>query len=62
MVFAATGHVWWLLGAAMAVCNVAGAAVGARMALRRGSGFVRVVLLVVVLALVGKLGYDQWVA
>jgi uncharacterized membrane protein YfcA len=62
VVFAATGHVWWLLGAAMAVCNVAGAALGARMALRRGSGFVRVVLLVVVVALVGKLGYDQWVA
>ncbi|PZG05775.1 hypothetical protein C1I95_32535, partial [Micromonospora craterilacus] len=61
-VFAVTGHVWWLLGAAMAVCNIAGAMVGARMALRRGSGFVRVVLLVVVLALVAKLGYDQWLA
>ncbi|MCX4472329.1 TSUP family transporter [Micromonospora sp. NBC_01655] len=61
VVFAATGHVWWLLGAAMAVCNVVGAVVGARMALRRGAGFVRVVLLVVVLALVVKLGYDEWV-
>ncbi|SCG67750.1 hypothetical protein GA0070560_12638 [Micromonospora halophytica] len=60
VVFAATGHVWWLLGAAMAVCNVAGAMLGARMALRRGAGFVRVVLLVVVLALVAKLGWDQW--
>ncbi|MGN9811726.1 sulfite exporter TauE/SafE family protein [Micromonospora sp. BQ11] len=62
VVFAATGHVWWLLGAAMAVCNIAGAVLGARMALRRGSGFVRVVLLVVVSALVAKLGYDQWAA
>ncbi|MEW2382150.1 TSUP family transporter [Micromonospora sp. NPDC047707] len=62
VVFAATGHVWWLLGAAMAVCNIAGAVLGARMALRRGSGFVRGVLLVVVLALVGRLGYDQWLA
>ncbi|MGS2615831.1 sulfite exporter TauE/SafE family protein [Micromonospora sp. LZ34] len=62
VVFAATGHVWWLLGAGMAVCNIAGAVIGARMALRRGSGFVRVVLLVVVLALVAKLGYDQWLA
>ncbi|WP_341715699.1 TSUP family transporter [Micromonospora sp. FIMYZ51] len=61
-VFAVTGNVWWLLGAAMAVCNIVGAMVGARMALRRGAGFVRVVLLVVVLALVGKLGYDQWLA
>nr|WP_230689089.1 TSUP family transporter [Micromonospora sp. WMMC415] len=62
VVFAATGHVWWLLGAAMAVCNIVGAVLGARMALRRGSGFVRGVLLVVVLALVGRLGYDQWLA
>ncbi|SCG38926.1 sulfite exporter TauE/SafE family protein [Micromonospora humi] len=61
VVFGVSGHVWWWLGAAMAVCNVAGAAVGARMALRRGAGFVRVVLLVVVLALVARLGYDQWV-
>ncbi|GAB2945401.1 TSUP family transporter [Micromonospora polyrhachis] len=60
VVFASAGHVWWLLGAAMAVCNIAGAALGARMALRRGSGFVRVVLLVVVVVLVAKLAYDQW--
>ncbi|BCJ69152.1 TSUP family transporter [Polymorphospora rubra] len=60
LVFGLAGHVWWLLGAAMAVCNILGAVVGARMALRRGSGFVRVVLLVVVFALVAKLGYDQF--
>ncbi|WP_233412038.1 TSUP family transporter [Nucisporomicrobium flavum] len=59
-VFGATGHVLWLLGAGMAVCNIAGAVLGARMALRRGSGFVRVVLLVVVLALIVKLGVDQY--
>jgi uncharacterized membrane protein YfcA len=58
IVFAASGHVWWLLGAGMAACNIVGAVIGARMALRRGSGFVRAVLLVVVLALVGRLGYD----
>ncbi|WP_407663112.1 sulfite exporter TauE/SafE family protein [Micromonospora radicis] len=62
VVFAVFGHVWWVLGAAMAVCNIVGAMVGARMALRRGAGFVRVVLLVVVLALVARLGYDQWLA
>ncbi|MFD1325607.1 sulfite exporter TauE/SafE family protein [Micromonospora sonneratiae] len=62
VVFASAGHVWWLLGAGMALCNIAGAALGARMALRRGSGFVRGVLLVVVFVLVAKLGYDQWVS
>lgn len=61
-VFAATGHVVWLLGAALAVANIIGAQVGARMALSRGSGFVRVVLLVVVVIMVGKLGFDMWVA
>ncbi|GIE78791.1 UPF0721 transmembrane protein [Actinoplanes philippinensis] len=60
VVFAATGHVAWLLGAAMAVCNIAGAVLGARMALRRGAGFVRIVLLVVVLALIARLGYLHW--
>jgi len=59
VVFASGGHVWWLLGAAMGAGNMAGARLGARTALRRGSGFVRVVLLVVVLILLAKLGYDQ---
>ncbi|BEL04895.1 TSUP family transporter [Actinoplanes sichuanensis] len=60
VVFAATGHVAWLLGAAMAVCNIIGAVLGARMALRRGAGFVRIILLVVVLALIARLGYQHW--
>lgn len=62
IVFAIDGHVWWQLGAAMAVCNIIGAQIGARMALKRGSGFVRIVLLVVVLALIARLSYDQWFA
>ncbi|HEX6967852.1 MAG TPA: TSUP family transporter [Micromonosporaceae bacterium] len=61
-VFAATGHVWWLLGALLAVGNIAGALLGARTAIRRGAGFVRLVLLAVVLAMAAKLGYDQWAA
>ncbi|MGW7055066.1 TSUP family transporter [Streptomyces sp. NPDC054887] len=60
VVFAAQGQVLWLLGAAMAVCNIAGATLGARTALRRGSGFVRVVLLVVVTGMVVKLSIDQF--
>lgn len=60
VVFAATDHVAWRLGAAMAVCNVLGALLGARMALRRGAGFVRIVLLVVVLALIVRLGWLHW--
>ncbi|WP_131739396.1 sulfite exporter TauE/SafE family protein [Actinomadura roseirufa] len=60
LVFAAQGHVLWAIGLAMAVCNIAGAQIGARMAIRKGAGFVRVVLLCVVTALVVKLGYEQF--
>ncbi|MFI8822632.1 sulfite exporter TauE/SafE family protein [Streptomyces sp. NPDC053431] len=58
--FAYQGHVMWLLAAVMAVFNLAGGMVGARMALRKGSEFVRGVLLVVVFSLVAKLAFDQW--
>ncbi|WP_459800745.1 TSUP family transporter [Herbidospora sp. RD11066] len=57
-VFALQGHVVWALGLAMGVANIAGAQLGARMALKRGAGFVRVVLLTVVSALVLRLGWD----
>ncbi|MEU3500414.1 TSUP family transporter [Streptomyces hundungensis] len=60
LVFALQGHVLWALGLAMAVFNVAGALVGARMTLARGSGFVRVVLLAVVAVMVVRLGYAQF--
>ncbi|AEW97290.1 MULTISPECIES: TSUP family transporter [Streptomycetaceae] len=60
VVFIVQGHVLWPLGAAMAVGNVTGGALGARMALKRGASFVRYALLVVVVGLCAKLGYDQW--
>lgn len=56
--FAAGGHVLWVLGAAMATANLAGSQVGARLAVRRGSGWVRRVFVVVVSALVARLAYD----
>lgn len=46
----------------MAVFNLAGGTLGARTALKKGSGFVRGVLLTVVFALVVKLAYEQWLA
>jgi uncharacterized protein len=60
VVFGWQGHVLWGLGLAMAVCNVAGAQAGARMALRRGTGFVRIILLCVVAAMVVRLGWQQF--
>ncbi|MFE3255348.1 TSUP family transporter [Nocardia sp. NPDC059091] len=57
---ASTGHVLWALGLSMAVANVAGSVVGSRMALAKGAGFVRAVLLVVVAAMVIRLGWQQF--
>ncbi|MBO8185056.1 sulfite exporter TauE/SafE family protein [Streptomyces spirodelae] len=58
--FAWQGAVLWKLAVPMAVFNMSGGLVGAHMALKRGSGFVRIVLLTTVVGLVGKLAYDQW--
>lgn len=58
LVFGLQGEVWWLLGALMAVANVGGGFLGARLALRFGSGFVRVVFLVVTGALALRLAWD----
>ncbi|MCX5407353.1 TSUP family transporter [Streptomyces sp. NBC_00335] len=58
--FAYQGMVLWQLAALMAVFNLAGGMIGARMALKKGSGFVRGVLLTVVGGLVLKLGFEQW--
>jgi uncharacterized membrane protein YfcA len=58
VVFAATGSVLWVLGGLMAIGNVAGGIVGARMAIRRGSGFVRLVFLAVVGVLILRLAWD----
>jgi uncharacterized membrane protein YfcA len=57
-VFIPQGAPMYRLGLLMAACNVAGGFVGARTAIRRGSAFVRIVFLVVVTALVLRLGYD----
>ncbi|NUP01820.1 MAG: TSUP family transporter [Nonomuraea sp.] len=59
-VFGLQGHVQWALGLGMAVCNVAGAQLGARTAIKRGAAFVRIVLLCVVTAMVIRLGWQQF--
>ena len=60
MLFAWKGHVWWHFVLAMATANVVGSLLGTRMALRHGAGFVRVVFLLVVSALICKTGYDAF--
>ncbi|MEV0317679.1 sulfite exporter TauE/SafE family protein [Streptomyces sp. NPDC050658] len=56
------GAVLWQLAGLMAVFNLAGGMFGARTALKKGSGFVRIVLLTTVFGLVAKMAYEQWLA
>lgn len=56
--FVSTGHIWWQIGAAMAVANVLGSIFGSRLALKHGTAFVRTFFLIVVTALIIKTAYD----
>ena len=58
--FAAKGHIWWHFVVAMAAANVVGSLLGTRLALKHGTGFVRIVFIVVVSALILKTGYDAF--
>lgn len=59
VVFAAGGHILWLLGIVLAVFNVLGAQVGAKIVLDRGTGFVRGALLVLIVVMSVKLIVDM---
>src|SRR5438046_5358368 len=53
--FAWSGNIIYQYAAPMAVCNVLGATIGTRLALAKGSRFVRIFFLVIVCALIAKL-------
>ena len=56
--FVGNVELMWKLAALMAACNLCGAVLGSRMALRHGTGFVRKMFLGVVLVLIARLTYD----
>ncbi|HEX8678671.1 MAG TPA: TSUP family transporter [Chthoniobacterales bacterium] len=53
--FGATGQILFVVGAAMAASNILGAVIGTRVAIAKGSRFVRIFFLVVVAGLIVKL-------
>jgi uncharacterized membrane protein YfcA len=59
--FAANLTLLWTLAAIMAACNLSGALLGSRLAIRHGTRFVRAMFLAVVVALIAKLGVDTFV-
>lgn len=58
--FATNVDLLWKLAGVMALCNLSGAVVGSRVALRHGVGFVRKMFLGVVSVLIAKLAYDTF--
>jgi uncharacterized membrane protein YfcA len=56
--FVPSGAVIWTLGLGLGVANLVGAYIGARMAVAKGSKFVRIVFVVVVGALIARLAWD----
>ena len=60
LLFGFTGHVWWQFALALAAANIVGSLAGTFMAVRHGAGFVRVVFIGVVSALIMKTSWDAW--
>lgn len=58
VIFIMLGHVNFLYGGIMAVGQFAGAQLGSRLAIKKGSGLVRLVFLITTTAMIGKLLYD----
>jgi len=58
IIFANEGAILWALGAALALFNVLGSTLGARVALKGGSPLVRKVFLLMTALLIAKVGYD----
>ncbi|MBB2899608.1 hypothetical protein FHR75_000396 [Kineococcus radiotolerans] len=59
--FAPHGAVAWGLGILLGLANTAGSYLGSRMAISSGTRFIRTAFLVVVTALIVKVGHDVWV-
>jgi uncharacterized membrane protein YfcA len=53
--FSWTGNILFGIGIAMAACNIIGALIGSRLAISKGSKFVRIFFLVIVCGLIAKL-------
>lgn len=60
--FASTNSIIYNIAVPMAACNVFGAIIGAKLAIVKGSAFVRVLFIAVVTLLIIKLAYDIFIS
>ncbi|MBN9483241.1 MAG: hypothetical protein BGO70_00525 [Bacteroidetes bacterium 43-93] len=60
--FIASGNVQWHLAIPVGIANMAGSYTGSHFALKKGSGFIRLFFILIVLALIVKLAYDYFLS
>ncbi|MCX2899015.1 sulfite exporter TauE/SafE family protein [Pseudomonas mandelii] len=56
MFFIPAGNVLWAIGGIVGLCNIAGSLTGVFLALRYGSGFIRIFFLILLLFLIARMG------
>lgn len=60
--FIPTGHVLFLVGAMMAAANICGSLLGVKLAFKYGSGFIRILFLILVSLLICRMAYQMFLA
>jgi uncharacterized membrane protein YfcA len=56
--FILKGKIIWAIAIPMAICNAFGGWVGAKLAIKKGNGFIRIFFLIVVVGTLIRFGYD----
>ncbi len=56
--FVLKGKIIWAIAIPMAICNAIGGWVGAKLAIKKGNGFIRIFFLLVVIGTLIRFGYD----
>lgn len=59
--FVLKGKIIWAIAIPMAVCNALGGFIGAKLAIKKGNGFIRIFFLIVVIGTLIRFGYDVFI-
>jgi uncharacterized protein len=56
--FVIKGKIIWAIAIPMAICNALGGWIGAKVAIKKGNGFIRIFFLIIVIGTLIRFGYD----
>ena len=56
--FVLKGKIIWAIAIPMAICNALGGWIGAKVAIKKGNGFIRIFFLIIVIGTLIRFGYD----